>query len=294
MSVVNMMDSVIKERQEPVSMEYHELSTIFPSFKDTEEYSGLVESIKEYGLNHPILVWQGKIIDGRHRHMACKEAGVEPEYQYLPDDTDFEAVKDRVVAENFLRRELTIGQRAMTASALANMSVGRNWDQNSNCANLRDNTSNQEAADRLGVSPRSVKTAKEVKRDAPDLAAKVSDGSMTLNAARQESRKRKNFDDMLKDGDIVPQENDLPVWFNGKNFDATASATSILVGASNLYCSGNETVNDLKMYLYSSATKGTDRERNDYKIVSLLTLRDAINELEGDLKEYLGTTETTH
>ena len=104
--------------------EYHELSTIFSSFEDTEEFKGLVGSIKEHGLFDPILVWQGMIVDGRHRHKACIEAGVEPEYEYLVDEVPFDKVRDRVVGANILRRHLTTGQRAMTAAALANMTHG--------------------------------------------------------------------------------------------------------------------------------------------------------------------------
>ena len=50
-----------------------------------------------------------------------------------------------VIAANIMRRHLTTGQRAMTAAALANMTVGRNWE--SNRANLPDNKSNKDAAD---------------------------------------------------------------------------------------------------------------------------------------------------
>ena len=63
----------------------------------------------------------------------------------------------------------------MTAAALAKMTVGRNWE--SNRENSTDNKSNKEAADQLNVSDYSVKTAKAIKRDAPDLAEEVSNGN---------------------------------------------------------------------------------------------------------------------
>jgi hypothetical protein len=107
---------------------YHELSTVFSSFEDTEEFKGLVKSIKQYGLFDPILMWQGKIVDGRHRHKACLEAGVEPQYEYLVDEVPFNKVRDRVVGANILRRHLTTGQRAMIASSLANMKSGTRTD----------------------------------------------------------------------------------------------------------------------------------------------------------------------
>ena len=155
--------------------EYHVLSTVFVSFEDTQEFDGLVGSIKRYGLFEPILMWQGWIVDGRHRHKACLKAGVKPEYEHLPDDMPFNVVLDRVVAANLMRRHLTTGQRAMTAAALANMTVGRKWE--SNRTNLSDNKSNGDAAKTLNVSPSTVKTAKAIKRDAPDLAEEVSKGN---------------------------------------------------------------------------------------------------------------------
>ena len=78
-----------------------------------------------------------------------------------------------------MRRHMTTGQRAMTAAALATMTVGRKWE--SNRTNLSDNKSNGDAAKTLSVSPSTVKTAKAIKRDAPDLAEEVSKGNMTLN-----------------------------------------------------------------------------------------------------------------
>ena len=83
-----------------------------------------------------------------------------------------------------MRRHLTTGQRAMTAAALANMTVGgtgSNQHEKSKRTNLSDSKSNGDAAKTLNVSPSTVKTAKAIKRDAPDLAEEVSKGNMTLN-----------------------------------------------------------------------------------------------------------------
>ena len=107
---------------------YHELSTVFSSFEDTAEFKGLVKSIKKYGLFDPILMWQGKIVDGRHRHKACLEAGVEPQYEYLVDDMPFDKVRDRVVGENILRRHLTTGQRAMKRAIDRIRSIANQWE----------------------------------------------------------------------------------------------------------------------------------------------------------------------
>jgi len=91
----------------------------------------------------------------------------------------FNVVLDRVVAANLMRRHMTTGQRAMTAAALATMTQADNqWSARKNSSELK---SNKDAADQLNVSDMSVKTAKAIKRDAPDLAEEVSKGNMTLN-----------------------------------------------------------------------------------------------------------------
>ena len=92
----------------------------------------------------------------------------------------FNVVRDRVVAANLMRRHLTTGQRAMTAAALANMTSGARTDLEPK-TNSSEVKSTKDSADQLNVGTTAVKTAKAIKRDAPDLADEVSKGNMTLN-----------------------------------------------------------------------------------------------------------------
>ena len=62
-------------------------------------------------------------------------------------------------------------QRAMTAAALANMTQADNqWSAKTNSSELK---SNKDSAGKLNVGTTAVKTAKAIKRDAPDLADEV-------------------------------------------------------------------------------------------------------------------------
>ena len=63
----------------------------------------------------------------------------------------------------------------MTAASLANMTSGTRTDIEPR-ANLPEVKSNKDAADQLNVGTTALKIAKEIKRDAPDLAEKVSRG----------------------------------------------------------------------------------------------------------------------
>lgn len=78
------------------------------------------------------------------------------------------------------RRHLTTSQRAMVAAKLANLPAHRPYKS----ANLHTSPVSQpQAAKLLNVSPRIVADAKEIEREAPELAEKVSSGEITVRAA---------------------------------------------------------------------------------------------------------------
>ena len=54
---------------------YHSICLLFPQMTD-EELRDLAEDIRIKGLLHDIVLYQGKILDGRNRFLACKIAGV--------------------------------------------------------------------------------------------------------------------------------------------------------------------------------------------------------------------------
>ena len=265
-------DSLI-QKSKHVEYEYSELSTVFPSFHGEEEFAQLVESIKTEGLLEPIVIWQGKIVDGRHRHLACKEARVKPEYTHLPDDWLLDKVKNRVVALNVLRRHLTTGQRALVAAALANMTSGTRTDLQPT-ANLQEVKSNKQAAEQLNVSERTVRTAKNIKNDTPDLAEKVNKGQMSLHAAETERRKRLglpektnapkpkvvNIDDLMREA--------------GDNFDGFVCAVNIMTGARDLYLQEGENGLDEQIM---SALRDSNKHKLSYNVSGLIALHDALS-----------------
>lgn len=279
-----------------MTFEYHKLSTVFSSFDDTEEFKELVKSIKKKGLNHPILVWQGKIVDGRHRHKACALAGVEPRYEYLSDSLSLQQVMDRVVAENILRRHLTVGQRAMIAASLANMTAGRNWGEDSKAINLSDKKSTAEAAKSLNVGEATVRHAKEVKRDAPDLAKKVENGEMSLNAAKTESRARKG--ELPKPKKEPKKAKSLSLdemmRISGDNWDSYVAAGALVSTARDLHLQEGEAgmIRAIMHFLVSRE----DQHSHAYNAAGLLALYKGLGEhlKEIESMSHYKTTETKH
>jgi ParB-like chromosome segregation protein Spo0J len=88
--------------------EPHPYSAIFPPMKD-DDFDKLVADIKANGLHQPIVMYQGKILDGNNRYRACSLAGIEPKFlEYKGDDAQ---AKVFVISANIHRRHLTPAQK---------------------------------------------------------------------------------------------------------------------------------------------------------------------------------------
>jgi hypothetical protein len=84
-----------------------------------ERFKLLVEQIKANGLLIPIIRRNGVIIDGRHRERACIEAGVEPHYIDLENQSHYTGDDWDVVADaNLVRRHSDDNQRALDVRRL--------------------------------------------------------------------------------------------------------------------------------------------------------------------------------
>ena len=160
------------------------LALIFPPLSQAE-FQAMVQSIRERGLQKPVILWRGQIIDGRHRYEACLQAGVEPHFQELPEDSN---PFDRVLDENVARRHMNESQRAIAAHRLWEGSSG-GWTG----LGLPDGGANlhrfslQEAANRFNVSRRLVAHAGRVvgrdSRAVPELKLAAEQGTVSVSDA---------------------------------------------------------------------------------------------------------------
>ena len=183
-----MSASSVSGRQQlakPEPLELHKAALIFPEMSDAE-YQELRDHIDQHGLQVPIVVWRGKLIDGRHRLRAMTELGIDPfgHTHELPDDADPIAY---VVGANVNRRNLSESQRAMIAGKLANIAngeIGRPKGEQICTPSTETKVSTQKAAELMGVSKRSVNTAKAVQRECIEpVQAMVSNGDLSVSAA---------------------------------------------------------------------------------------------------------------
>ncbi len=116
-------------------------------------------------------------------------AGVAPRFQtYAGNDP-----LGDVVSWNLKRRHLTVSQQAVVGAEAANIrhgEIGGGHDrQNCKSASLVLVTQ-AEAAKMVGVSERLVADAVKVKNAAPEIFEEVKAGRMTVNAAKQEVKRR--------------------------------------------------------------------------------------------------------
>src|ERR1700731_405463 len=92
----------------------HPLCELLPPMSEAE-LQALAEDIKTNGQLEPILVYKGKILDGKNRYRACKIAGVEPNtIKFSPTETH-RTPEEYVLSQNVLRRQLTQSQKATVA-----------------------------------------------------------------------------------------------------------------------------------------------------------------------------------
>lgn len=157
--------------------EHHELANIFPLMTD-DEINALAADIRENGLFEKIVLYDGKILDGRNRYMACLRAGVTPEFEQYQGDAPLQYV----ISLNLHRRHLNESQRAVIAERLANMPLGGATYRSANLP-TENNISQAEAAEMLNVSDRTIRTIKAIKETRPELIEQIVAGELTANKA---------------------------------------------------------------------------------------------------------------
>jgi hypothetical protein len=176
-------------------MEFHELAGFFPLMED-DELAELVADIRENGLLEPIVTFDGKILDGRNRYNACRQAEQEPRF------TEYrgEHPATYVIAKNIHRRHLTPTQQGVILLDLKPLIQAEMGAQTRDGAGrfqpaISGESGGGEWGDRLargtGTSRTTLTRVDRVSREAPDLMPKLRTGEMTAKAAEGEVRSRK-------------------------------------------------------------------------------------------------------
>lgn len=159
-------------------MQQHPLSAAFPAMA-ADDFQGLKDSIMEIGVQNPITLFEGMVIDGWHRYTAANELGMDCPVVALGDVDP----RDFVLAQNKARRHITQAQLAMaTTSVYAWRPVGN--PALSNSAPGAELKTTKELAVSAGVSERTIEQAKAVQtKAAPEVVEAVKAGEIGLKKA---------------------------------------------------------------------------------------------------------------
>lgn len=185
-----------------MELQFHPLANIFP-FMDSSSFAELVADVEKNGVHEPVWLYDGEIIDGRHRYKAAKKAGVEcPTRDYVGSDP-----VAFVLSLNMNRRHLSESQRGMVAANLANMPEGRP----ETTARIQA-VSQSDAAEKLNVSRNTVQQAVKINREAsPEIIEKVRSGEISINAAAKTIVPQKPLrEQSLKNVAVISEEDDIP------------------------------------------------------------------------------------
>ena len=96
--------------------EPHPLAELMPTTDDSD-YRRIRDDIRTHGQKTPIILFEGKILDGRTRYKACSELKIPPQITVF-DGSTLDAL-NLVARHNLYRRHLDASQKAIVGSRLA-------------------------------------------------------------------------------------------------------------------------------------------------------------------------------
>jgi ParB-like nuclease domain len=162
----------------PNTFEPHPLATLFPELAP-DELAELASDIKARGQLEPIILYKGRILDGRNRYRACQIAGVKPQ----TEDFDAKATKrtpeELVLSRNLRRRHLTVGQKAAIALDWSELSP----EPERNKERGRPKGTLSKVAKKIGINEQRVFEVRQIRGVNPSLYQDVKAGRCSLNSA---------------------------------------------------------------------------------------------------------------
>jgi DNA modification methylase len=171
----------------------HPACKLFPKLTK-EELKELAADIKANGLQNPIVLYRGQILDGRNRYLACKIAGVKPRFVNWDGKG---SPLEWVISENLIRRHLTSSQRAVIAYDLLpllekeakerqRLGKGRGKRGAKSCATLSNNGKASTVAAHIAKTNATyVEAVKSISKAAPELIEKVRAGNLSIPDAKR-------------------------------------------------------------------------------------------------------------
>jgi hypothetical protein len=193
-------------RAEWMEYEFHPVASLFP-LMDDESFRDLCNDVAVNGLIEPIWLYDGKIVDGRNRYLACLQTQTRPIFR---EWAGTESLVEFIVSLNLRRRHLNSSQRAMIAQRMiplleeegkerqrkAGREHGRgtvkvNQKIDEPIATAQGKQSTETAAQMTGTNRQYVADAKIILREAPEKIEEIMAGRTTIPKVIQEIKFRK-------------------------------------------------------------------------------------------------------
>ncbi|MQT77289.1 MULTISPECIES: hypothetical protein [Pseudomonas] len=172
----------MKTEPAEVSFDLHPWADLFPLMCD-EGLTLLSLSLQDKGQREPIVLSEGKILDGRNRFRGLKALNRPIETLNFEGDDPVSYVADH----NLHRRHLKPSQRAAVAAWLSELLRADNLEESAESEDTADSAlalTQAEAANQLGVSKRLVAAGSTIKiQGHPDLINLVKNGIMGIESA---------------------------------------------------------------------------------------------------------------
>ncbi len=183
----------------------HPVASAFPEMPNSA-FEELKRSIRQNGLRHPIVLYDGKIIDGKTRYEACVELGIEPkttEWDGNGSLTDF------VCDMNINRRDLDRNQRYAIAlklkqsyakEAKENQRLSKGRGKKGSCLKHKPIDARKMACKKARIGEKTLAAVEELHEKARDLFDSVFSEGTSLAGAMRTLEKRENpdyFEDVI-------------------------------------------------------------------------------------------------
>jgi len=189
--------NAVPEMNDPLwtqQFEIHPAAYMFPAMNE-QEFDELKEDIRENGQKIPIQRHGEKIVDGRHRLLACIQLGIDPIFQQMDAANDSEIEKYSISA-NRIRRHLKEGKLALIGAELSKSAIGTNQ-------HTAGAVTQKQVASELGISVDSILRGKKVLQNGiPELVEAVRSGKLNISSAAKlaglakEDQSKLNFEDI--------------------------------------------------------------------------------------------------
>ena len=201
-------------------METHNFAEIFP-LMNKKEFKELKEDIKQNGLFDPIVLHEGKILDGRNRYNACEELKIKPKTTKFEGDDAL----TYVMSTNLKRRHLTDSQKAVVGRRykIYYAKFAKERMLKGTLSNQFDRgTATDKAGEVAGVSGRYIDMADEVIEKKPEMEEKIMSGKVKVKTAYREIKLEEQKKEIEKVKKVTGEYDVIvidPPWSYGDAYD---------------------------------------------------------------------------